>query len=80
VSIECPHCGGDVPHTCDLDDQIWEEDETAAHLRVSVKTLRRMIDNGRGPPCFLIGGRWKFRRGDVTKLDWCRERRRRLAA
>lgn len=50
-----------------LDDQVLTSDEAAAYLRVSVKTLLRLVHRGELPGT-KVGRSWRFHRADLESL------------
>lgn len=49
-------------------DRLLTQNEVAARLRVSVKTLTRWRAKGEGPLALCVGGsRWMYRESDVAR-------------
>jgi hypothetical protein len=74
MSLECPHCGGDIPHTCAPLDELWDCKQTAAFLGISESTLEKMRAPGKSGPPFLSLGRPRYLRSDV--VGWLKTRKR----
>ncbi|KIM00524.1 hypothetical protein CCC_03126 [Paramagnetospirillum magnetotacticum MS-1] len=39
----------------------WTEPVTAKKLNLALPTLRKLVDQGSGPPCILVNGRRRYR-------------------
>lgn len=50
----------------------WKVSELAEELRVSERTIRRMIKRGRFPHAFRVGRSWRIPRRDVAELQKAR--------
>lgn len=58
------------------DDALLNEDEAAASLRISVRTLQAWRLKTAGPPFVRVGRTIRYRRGDIKawiKLNTCGE-------
>jgi excisionase family DNA binding protein len=49
-----------------MTDEIMTIKELAAYLKVTEKSLYRLLSNGK-LPAFKVGGAWRFRREEIDK-------------